>query len=375
MRDIFMKINEQLLKFPKTLPNDIETFLVFYPAKFPGIIAYYEEVAHKIAGDPKAYREYGQWAHDELFKGFEKIKKDYDSGDKDNLSFLVEIDQRFNKLTCYRFWIVNYLFPDGPLHDYFVDTLKNMIRKFVDVGEEVEEFERKVVQIQRDFLQSDYADLYLRQALSGVKLVKMLESNIKTKPILSKVTNLIDQHSQENIRKINAIWDNLTDLINKDSAGEMFELKKELEIPMEQAEFRKSRLPIYNMLTHAVEFREENKMLAERHGSMKQKIDDFFAQAKQKLSDGEYELFEIAYQQSRNFAMFKDIIGEIDPQLLPLWFGILDKAQQILSKTTAIHPRPIGHAGMFYQLIWYLPPDLKAKVMTPDITPFDLKTL
>lgn len=375
MTATFMKINEQLLKFPKTLPNDIEMFMVFYPAKFPGIVSYYEEVAKKIAGDPKAYQEYGQWTHDELFKGFEKIKSDYENGDKDDLSFLVSIDQRFNKLTCYRFWVVNYLFPDGPLHEYFVDTLKNLIRKFVDVGEEVEEFERKIVQIQRDFLQSDYADLYLRQALSGVKLVKLLESNPKTKTFFYESAKLIDQHSSENISKINSIWDQLVNLLNKDATEAILDVKKELEIPLEQAKWRKSMLPVYNMLTHAVEFREENKILSERHNGMKQKIDDFFSQAKQKLSVEEYELFEVAYQQSRNFAMFKDVMGEVDPYLLPLWFGILYKAQEILSKTTAIELRHVGHAGMFYHLAWYLPPDLKAKVMTPDLTPFDLKTL
>jgi len=370
-----MKINEQLLKFPKTLPNDLETFMVFYPAKFPGIVSYYEEVAQKIAADPMAYQEYGYWVRDELFKGFKKIKKDFEEGDREDLSFLVNIDQRFHKLICYRFWIVNYLFPDGPIHDFYVDTLKNLIRKFVDIGDEVEEFEGKIIQIQRDLLQSDYADLYLRQALSGVELVKLLESNPKTKLLFSEAIELIDKHLQENTKKINSIWDRLVDLVKQDNAGDTANFKKELEIPLEQAKFRKTMLPVYNMLTHAVEFREENRMLAERHGGMKQKIADLFTQAKNKLSAEEYELFDIAYQQARNFAMFKDVMGEIDSQLLPLWFGMLDKIQIILSKTEAIPSKPMGHSGIFYHLVWYLPPNLKAKVITPDSTPFSLETL
>ena len=370
-----MKINEQILKFPKTLPNDLETFLVFYPAKFPGIVPYYEEVAQKIAADPKAFQEYGQWAHDELFEGFEKIKKDYDNGDQEDLGFLVDIDQRFNKLTCYRFWIVNYLFPDGPVHDFFVDSLKNLIRKFVDIGEDAEEFERKIVQTQRDLLQGGYADLYLRQAINGVRLVKLLESNTKTAPLLFEATNLIDQHSYENPDEINFIWSKLIDLINKDKVGEMAEFKKELKLPLKQAEFRKSMLPVYNMMTHSVEFRKENKKLEERYAGMKQKVEELFYQAKQKLSSDEYELLEVAYQQSQNFARFKDVMGKIDDHLLPLWFGLLYKAQEIISKTTAIRLSHVGHAGMFYHLVWYLPPDLKAKVMTPDTTPFNLETL
>lgn len=278
-------------------------------------------------------------------------------------------------MICYRFWIVNYLFPDGPVHDFYVDTLKNSIRKFVDVGDEVEEFEGKIVQIQRDLLQSDYADLYLRQALSGVELVKLLESNPKTRLLLFEAIKLIDKHSREDTKKINSIWDRLMELVHQDNAGDMVNFKKELEIPLEQAKFRKTMLPVYNMLTHAVEFREENKILAKRHDGMKQKIADLFTQAKNKLSAEEYELFEIAYQQTRNFAMFKDVMGEIDPQLLPLWFGMLDKIQAMLSKTTTVPPKPMGHSGMFYHLVWYLPPDLKAKVITPDLTHFSLETL
>jgi len=370
-----MKINPELLKFPKTLPNDLETFMVFYPAKFPGIVSYYEEIAPKIAGDPVAFQEYGQWAHDELFAGFEKIKKDYEAGDQDNLSFLVSIDQRLHKLFCYRFWVVNYLFPDGPIHDFFVDTLKNMIRKIVDVGEEVEEFESKIVKIQRDLLQSDYADLYLRQALSGVNLVSILEQLPRTKMFFDNATTLIDKRSPENKDKINAIWDQLVRLVESDHSDEITALREQLAIPLEQAQMRKSMLPVYNMLTHAVEFRIENKALAQRHGEMKQRIDELMGQAKQKLSPEEYNLFEVAYLQSRNFSMFKDIMGSIDPYLLPMWFGLLRKVASILAETVSMRPgMTIGPSTMFWYLAWYLPTDLKAKVITPDTTPFSVES-
>src|SRR3989344_8710404 len=153
MMDIYMNIDPKLLKFPTNLPNDLEALLIFYPWKFPKIVSYYEEIAGKVGTNPEEFIKYGNWAHDELFKGFEKIKKDYEIGNKNDASFLVSIDQRFHKLMCYRFWIVNYLFPDGPLHDFYVDTLKNSIRKFVDVGDEVEDFESRVMIIQRDMLQ------------------------------------------------------------------------------------------------------------------------------------------------------------------------------------------------------------------------------
>ncbi len=375
VKGIFMKIDPQLLKFPMTLPNDLEGFIFYYPPKFPQIVPYFEEIAGKIGVDSKAYQEYGHWAHDEMFAGFEKIKKDYEAGNQEDLEFLVSIDQRFHKLFCYRFWVVNYLFADGPLHDFYVDNLKNFIRKFVDVTEDIEDFENKVIRIQRDLLQSDYADLYLRQALSGVEIVRLLKENPKTKPLVDQAINLINQDPQENIDEINQIWDKIAAIVMDKQDKSIEPLRKELWIPLEQVEMRKTMLPLYNMLTHAVEFREENESLTKRYEEMGNMIKNYMGQARQKLSTEEFELFELSYQQARNFSMYKDVMGEIDPYLLPVWFGLHDKVKKILSKNKKFAPRSTGHSAMFYFLVWHLPNDLKAKVMTPDPTPFSLETL
>jgi len=366
-----MKIDEHLLKFPTYIPNDIEGFMFTYPKKFPQIVSYFEEVSPKIGTDPKAYKEYGDWAHDELWKGFEKIKKDYEKGDHKNLESLVDIDQRFNKLFCYRFWVVNYLFADGPLHDFYVDNLKNLIRKFIDASEDVEDFEGRVVRIQRDLLQSDYADLYLRQALDGVIAMNLMKKHPKISAILPRAIELIDKHSRKDTEQINKIWEEVYQIIKKDPKAE--ELRKAMSVPLGQVEMRGSMLPLYNMLTHTVEFREENEQLTNRHNDMGSKIDDYKNQARQKLSPDEYELFVLSYEQARNFSMYKDIMGEIDGDLLPIWFGIHDKVRAIVSPEVPL--RRTGHASMFYQLVWYLPMELKDKVFTPDFTPFSLETL
>ncbi|MCX6811981.1 MAG: hypothetical protein NT039_04835 [Candidatus Berkelbacteria bacterium] len=368
-----MNIDEKFLKFPQTLPNDLEAFMVFYPNKFPPIISYYEKIAHKIANDPEAYHEYGDWAQKELFAGFEKIEKDYKKGDQNNLAFLVETDQRLHKLFCYRFWPVNYLFADGPLHDFFVDNLKNLIHKFIDVADEVEEFEGKVFSIQRDLLQGDYADLYLRQAIEGVKIIELLEKNQETKKILKEARELIKDSPQQNLDKINLLWGKIAQIIQKEKNNS--ELKKKFDIPLAQAKMRKTMLPFYNMLTHAVEFQKENEQLTKRHKEMGKKIDSIMDMAKGKLLKDDFELFKLSYEQARNFSMYKDVMGEIDLFILPLWFGLHDKVKKILSKTMKLRPRSTGHSAMFYYLVWYLPTELKAKVISIDETPFDLKTL
>ncbi len=348
-----------------------------YPRKFPPIVPYFEEIAQKVGADSKKYQEYGDWAHDELFAGFDKIKKDYESGDQKNLEFLVNTDQRFNKLFCYRFWVVNYLFADGPLHDFYVDNLKNLIRKFIDATEDVEDFEGRVVRVQRDLLQSEYADLYLRQALSGVKLVHLLANNPKTKDPVAEITMLIDAHTHKNTSEINVLWNKIAkiiqEVINDETDPDSASFKKELSVPLEQTRMRDSMLPLYNMLTHAVEFRGENESLVKRYEEMKSRIESLKEQAKEKLTQEEYELFILSYEQARNFSMYKDIMGALDPTLLPLWFGIHDKVRAIVSPNVPL--AKTGHAGMFYQLVWYLPMELKNKVFTIDPTPFSLDTL
>ena len=348
--------------------------MFYYPEKFPGIVPYFEEVAPKIAADPQAFREYGDWARDELWAAFRKVRDEYQAGDQANLAFLIFIDERFSKLYCYRFWIVNYLFPDGPLHDYVVDNLKNLIRKFISVSEDVEDFEGRVVRIQRDLLQSDYADLYLQQALDGVKILELLKQNPKLSKILAEVTKLVDEHTHANTAKINQLWSEAYEIFKDDPDSE--ELRKTMRVTLDQVEMRSSPLPMYNMLTHTVEFRQGNIELTKRHGGMSGKVDEYKAMAKAELTAEEYELFELCYEQARNFSMYKDVMGEIDTELLPLWFGLHQKVKDILiAQGSKIQPRPTGPSAVIHHLVWYLPDELKAKVMTPDFTPFSLETV
>jgi hypothetical protein len=369
-----MKIDDNLLKFPKYLPNDLEGLMFYYPEKFPPIVREFEAIAPKIAGDPAAFREYGNKSRDELWAAYEKIKADYEKGDQTDLAFLVDIDQRFNKIYCYRFWIVNYLFPDGRIHDYIVDNLKNLIRKFIDVTEDVEDFEQKVVRIQRDLLQSDYADYYLQQSFGGAKVLGLLEANGDFSKQLAEVTKLIDEHNHSNSEKINGIWHDVFEGIK--SAHNADELQEAMAVSIREAEMRDSLLPVYNMLTHAVEFLEENKKLIQRHNGMLSTIDEYKTQARSRLTPDEYELFEFCYDQARNFSMYKDIMGAIDEVLLPLWFGLYDQMRQIIKASgVTMRERGTGPAAIGSYFVWYLPDELKAKVMTPDFESFNSETI
>jgi hypothetical protein len=361
-----------MLKFPWSLPNDLDALLPYYMSKFPPVISYYEETAQKITFDAEAFREYGFWARKELGEAFEKVKQEYEAGDQSSLEFLLQIDARFQKMYCYRFWIVNYLFPDGPVHEFFVNNLKDLIRKIVDVGDSVDDFEDQIDHMQRDLMQGSYGDMYLQQALSGVKLYEQLQERDETRTILNEAQPLIDTHDDNNRGRVNELWEQLYSLISSQE-NEYLDLKESLAIPLEQMVMRSSKQPFYNMLTHTVEFRDENIQLAERHDGMGSVVEGYREAAREKLSDDEFALFELSYKQAQNFTEFKDIMGTIDTVLLPLWFSLHAKIRDILKNQNPDMPdRPTGPPAVQQHFVWFLPDNLKAWVMTPDTELFDL---
>lgn len=366
-----INIPEYYLKMPQYLPNDLEGMILTYPKKFPYIVKQYEDAAKKYYADPEGFRAYGDKQLEELKAGLEKIKNNWNNEQNKTLKFMIETDQRLNKLFCYRFWIVNYLFADGPIHSFYVDNLKRLVPLLI-IEDNVQDYEAKVEQIIQDLLQSDYADLYLIQALNGNYVYKELISISEIQNDLKTVTELIDDDPLKNVEKINNIWKTLWE----NGLSENPVLNKRLSSAIYQVKFRKSMLPLYNALTHTIEFRKGNLALAEKHDNMQRRIDEIMNLAKNRLSTDDVKLFEMSYNQAKNFSMYKDVMGSVDGDLLPFWFGIHDQIREELLKTNPNMPKQSsGQAAVFNAFVWYLPDELKAVVMSPDPVDFSLELL
>lgn len=366
--------------------------MIYYPYKFPKVIEYFEQKASELHDKPEEYAEFVQSEFHELEAAVEKVNEEYQKGDQTNLAFLVSIDQKFHKLFCFKFWVINYVFADGLIHEFYVDQVKAFARKMVDVTDDVEEYEQRVIQIQRDLLQTDYADIYLVQALHGVIVMDFLENDEFSKKILDKVIPLIDQHTDTNKEEIIEAWKPIADRIldkndrhydklteKPENFGEYYKTLLDLPpltLPITQVEMRGIDFPLYSFLNHTVEFRKQNDELQERYENMKVTIEEIFTEAKQKLSDDEYKDFRLSYEMARDFSMSKDIMGEVDPILVPVWARELPKKVfDILSKTQKVTYPSATYTAMFRSFIWYLPEDLKNEVLTVDDTPFDINKL
>lgn len=347
--------------------------MFYYPPKFPEVIGVYEKLAKKYYKDPDGLAKLAESHYKDMSAAVGKIKKEYDKGDKNDIDFLIEIDQRLAKAYCFRFWIVNYLFADGPIHEYYVDKIKYYSRRLVDVeGTEVEDYEKKILEIQRDLMQGDYADLYLQNALRGVKLMKVFKKYAELKNVLNQVRPFIEEGRTEKNPALNKILDRVYEIadIQKGAIGK--ELSTQLEIPLDQSKWRKTRSPFYSAIVHAIEFEKENLELEKRQREIKKKIDGYFKLARAKMSLQEAKELEISYRMARELAKSKDVMGNVDGVILPFWLGMLDHIADLLRKMGRPVRGTLGPGGMFYRLAWYLPDNLKIKVYTPDRVPFDI---
>ncbi|QQR82442.1 hypothetical protein IPJ70_04170 [Candidatus Campbellbacteria bacterium] len=383
-----MKIDEHILKFPKSLPNDEQQFMTYYPYKFPKVIEYYEQKSKELCDKPEEYAQFVQKEFLELRDAVNKVNELFQNGDKTDLKFLIEIDQKFNKIFCFKFWIINYVFADGPIHEFYVDQLRAFARKIVDVTDDIEEYEQKIIRFQRDLLQTDYADIYLAQALHGVQLIKYLDGDAQSKEILDKVIPLIDKHDEHDAEQIREMWKPVVERILDDS-DEYFKPLKQVNldswdilgqppllVPVNQVRMRKNEFPLYSFLNHVVEFRNQNEVLEERFKNMKATIEEIFVEAKSRLSEEGYSDFKLSYEMAKNFSKSKDLMGNVDPILIPVWErDVHARIYEILSKEHTVRYPSVNHASVFGSFIWYLPDDLKSKVMSVDDTFFDADEL
>ncbi len=385
MKGLYMKIDKKYLEFPQFLDNDLEGFFFIFPNKYPKVVKLYKDIAKKVYDNPKLFREIGDEHYRELDLAFDKIKGDYDknyekakkAGLEEELEFLTSIDQRLNKMYCFRFWIINYLFPDGPLHGFYVENLKNYARRLVnDVDLDIHDYEEKYLSIQRDLLQNDYADLYLQNALRCVDLFKALQAEFKTKKIIEKIKPLIEKQDNVSNKKIYQLLEPIFDMA--EGKGLLAKkLQKYMAIAISQSKWRKNRMPFYTLIIHAIEFSEQNKKLKERYEQGRERINSYLSLAKNVFTKQEYEELEISYEMVKNFSVYKDVMGQIDPRMLPFWINSINlRAENIVKEMGKGYVVKEGGPGAFYYFLsWYLPAKLKVKIYTVDTTDFDINKI
>lgn len=219
-------------------------------------------------------------------------------------------------------------------------------------------------------MQGNYADLYLQSAFIGIELyIKFNSSKLFSKQV-DKLKQELKKHDDKSCY---VMIEEMIKIIETQKSAELKEIYGLLKEPIETARVRGDNLAIYQVIIHAFEFYEKNLELKKRYGDMVEHIKHILDLGRKKLSKQEFEELKVCYEMTNLFKEAKDVFGTLDPDIIPFWFGM----QGVLAKRIKVpeYMLNFGHAGMFYFHVWYLSPELKAKVFTPDLTPFDLKKL
>ncbi len=251
-------------------------------------------------------------------------------------------------------------------------TLTNLANQLVvPTGDAVKD-EQQGRTLEHDLLQGTYADLYLQSALAGEAILRSIETS-PFSPLIAQIEHLLHEKADEAVilRALDPLVDSI--LIDKDAWKEAREL---LVAALYQVEFRKSRLPLYHMLIHHIEFRSKNRELVEKQTKKQERISEIFTLAGSRLSRTEADELRLSYETVQVLSEAKDIMGEIDGQLLPYWLQLFTLVEAHIQKEQPDYTTgPIGPGGMFYELVWHLPDEYKSRVFTPDDTDYSLESL
>lgn len=359
-----MKFDDSIFVFPTHLPNDLEGFMYFYPKKFPAIVAYYETRAREFFLDPEGFSSFVEECLSDIYPRFEAIKKSYEGEPNKDIRFLLEIDGQLQKLYAFRFWVINYLFADGPLHEFYVNQVRACIPKLIDHTLETEQYEYTLANAERNLLQSEYSDLYLLNALKSVDLVTHLQTDELGQKVYREIQEKLATEKNASTTA-NTDMDSLVDRIMSPEDDWSRAVAGYMSLQVEQALFRKTREPIYQMLIQAVEFENENRTLKERQAGLADEVTELLKKAKNTLPDEEYRVFYQSYLMARHLAEAKDQMGNVDPVILPFWFDLLDQIGDAIPNYTKTL---VGPGAVFYEFAWHVNDADKAFIFTPDET-------
>lgn len=365
-RGLFTMENE-LIFFPKKLVNDVEGFLFYYTKKFPRIKEKYIEIIAKDYNNPENLRILCLTQSERLInlaKCFTENYKDID--DKTDLKKLIEIDQKMHKLSCFNFWLYNYLICEGPLQEFHIDKIKELAGKIAN-GKDIEEIERNVERIETILIKTDYTDFYVENLLSGLRIYNQLNKRDEFKDLVCEIHKEI---KNKNYRTLNKLVMQIVNTVKKEKR-KYKEIWKEFLPMIKVSEIQKTLLPLYSLIMVGFEYKEKAEKYLKEYESLKEEIKRTFKVAENKLSKEDYSQMRTSYKMLRLLAECKDLFGKSDTITLPFWFKLIN----LIAKKIGNSSLALGQGSSYYSFIWHVQGDLKDIIYRIDNTDFDEEEL
>lgn len=358
-------MQSNIFDFPRTLVNDAEGFIYYYPKKFPKIVETYVKLIKKYYNDPEGFREFCLEESKELLKIAGKFVDFYKKIDKiGDLKLLFEIDDKMNKLYCFKFWLYNYLVCEGPLQKFHISKIKNFSEKIVE-WDVPEEREGELERIRKLLIQTDYTDFYVFNLLEGVKVYDYFAKINNFKEEVEALKALLSKKNYD-YEEANRMIDELVDKVRENEDENSRDIMKCLAPILRVCEIKGENLPLYSFMMTAFKFREKGLAYKKNYEKLKADIRDIFVFAKGKLSEEDYGQFERSYKMLRLIAECKDLFGEADTVVLPFWFKLYHRIDEVLGKKVSKGP-----GSSYHSIMWYVSGEMKDIIFKIDDSNFD----
>jgi len=348
-----------LFRYPKILVNDIEGFLHYYKIKFPRVVEKYEKLIKDYHNNPEELRSLCIKESKEMMRITAKFVKVYPLEKIEDLDELVRVEQRMNKLSCFKFWIYNYLLCEGPLQTFHIEKIREFAER-ISNGDTAQDREEDRERIEHILIQTDYTDFYVYNLLSGMRIYELLHKFEEFMEYTEKLKNSKNMHYKE----LNKISEDITRIVKEDKKYK--KLLWELEDILRVCDIQRSYFPLTSVIRLGFEYQEKARKHQEEHKELKKEIKIIFRRAEEKLSAQDFDQLKKSYEMLRLLAECKDLFGESDTLTLPFWFSLLKKIAEKLGKGELA----LGQGSSYYSFVWHLPDELKGVIYNIDNTEF-----
>ena len=354
-----------LFVFPKTLINDIEGFIFYYKKKFPKMVDKYLDIMKRYCNDPDELRKLCMNESAEMIRISKKFVEFYKIDSIKNLRKLIEIDQKLNKLSCFKFWIYNYLLCEGPLHFFHVEKIKEISEKLAE-GDNPEERDYEKERIEKMLIQTDYTDFYVENLIRSMKIRDELAKHPEFEIYVSKFENF----KNTDYKKINDLVKELSDKIKLDK--EKYKVLWEEFVPLLKiCDIQGTNFPMTSVIRMGFEHKENAVRYQKEHKKLREEIEKIFVKAKKNLSHEDHQQLNTSYKMLKLLAECKDLFGESDTIILPFWFRLI----KIIAEKMGKPELGLGQGSSYYNFVWNVPDHIKGMIYEIDNTDFNEEKL
>lgn len=300
---------DSFLSFPKEIYSEGQ-LLPIYRSKFPWIVKDYQKLATAIYRNPSCYEEVAQTRATALRETVNKLSARF-RAHKSELEELLKICLELQRAYAHTNWLICYALNEGPMSDYYIARLKELVGKlYLDKEEQAQ-----VVSI---LLRTDYQIFYQKILADSVSIRDLIRKSPDLEPLAFQIK---DSKKKDRPK--------LYGQLLKQIESRHEDIQRILKLYYENAKMHKSNKPLYNLLDEAIFNYQQNLAQLRKSIQVKRQIREILKNAEEKRIA---ELKEV-YTLLRSMIKASDsTFGRVHLKLYPFWRELINRIVYLAEK-------------------------------------------